>query len=231
MGTGTAIHRTGPVTMTATAIDAEGLLLLLNWMSPAFPTGSFAYSHGLETAIAKGVIRDADSLQSWISDLVSHGSGWNDAVLIANLTADNGPEINQLALSLSASAERHLESTALGASFREAASAFVPIGLPEGEIAYPVAVAAAGLAAGIDRSPLLLAYLQSFAAMLVSVAVRLVPIGQRAGLFVLAALVPVLKETAERAGRATLDDLGGASLLADIASMQHEFQKMRIFRT
>lgn len=219
------------MTTTATAIEAEGLLLLLNWMSPAFPTGSFAYSHGLETAIASGIIQDAQSLERWIRDLLSHGSGWNDVVLIANVTATTTDEINALALSLSASAERHLESTALGASFREAAGAFVTHPLPEGDIAYPVAVAAAGLAAGIAKYPLLLAYLQSYAAMLVSVAVRLVPIGQKAGLSVLAALVPVLKETAIRAGQATLDDLGGACLLADIASMQHEFQETRIFRT
>lgn len=219
------------MTTTATAIEAEGLLLLLNWMSPAFPTGSFAYSHGLETAIATGSIHDAESLQGWIADLVTQGSGWNDAVLIANVTAATTDQINALALSLSASAERHLESTALGASFREAAGAFVTFPLPEGDIAYPVAVAAAGLAAGITEYPLLLAYLQSYAAVLVSVAVRLVPIGQKAGLSVLAALVPVLKETAILAGQATLDDLGGACLLADIASMQHEFQKTRIFRT
>ena len=212
--------------------DPKQLLFLLNFTSPTFPTGAFAYSHGLEWAISEGLVRDSASLGSWIRDLLTWGSGWNDAVIIALCRDDNLEEMNELALALTASAERYRESKALGASFVEAAGMFTQLDLPEAEeIAYPVAIAAAGLAAHVPKEALLLASLQNFAAALVSVAVRLVPIGQRAGLQVLSALMPVITSTAQRALEATPDDLATTTLGADIASMRHEFQEPRIFRT
>ena len=105
-------------------IEAEQLLLLLNWMSPAFPTGQFAYSHGLEWAIDSGRVASADDLTSWTSDLITRGSGWNDAVLFARCWEDDPVELNELALALATSKERHFETTQLGRSFAIAASVF-----------------------------------------------------------------------------------------------------------
>ena len=75
------------------------------------------------------------------------------------------------------------------------------------------------------------AYLNAFVANLVSVGVRLIPIGQNAGLGILAALHPLIVATARRAENSTLDDLGSATILSDIASMRHEAQYSRVFRT
>ena len=66
------------------ATDASKLLLLLNWMSPTFPVGGFAYSHGLECAIEAGRREGRRVLAAWIGDLIAHGSGWNDAVLFSH---------------------------------------------------------------------------------------------------------------------------------------------------
>ena len=76
-----------------------------------------------------------------------------------------------------------------------------------------------------------LAFLHAFAANLVSSAVRLVPLGQTAGLRTLAALEPVLAGVAADTRHATLDDLGGACFRSDIAAMRHETQYTRLFRT
>jgi urease accessory protein len=84
---------------------------------------------------------------------------------------------------------------------------------------------------GIDKGQALLAWLQGFAATLTSVAVRLVPIGQTAGLEVLRDLAPVIARTVERAGIATLDDLGTITIGSEIAAMKHETQHSRVFRT
>lgn len=220
-------------TVTGMTIEPDKLLLLLNWTSPTFPIGAFAYSHGLEWAIANGDVHDGESLEAWIGDLLTFGSGWNDAVLIANTSADTLAEINALALSLPASAERYQEVTALGRNFADAVVAYMPLPFAETRepIAYPVALAAAGLGAGIPLEPLLLAYLQGFCATLVSVAVRLVPIGQRAGLGVQSRLMPLITQTVARALASDLDDLGGAAFQADLASLHHAFQQPRIFRT
>lgn len=211
--------------------DATQQLLLFTWMSPAFPTGAFAYSHGLEWAIETGMVSTGEELKNWIADLLTRGSGWNDAVLFARCWEDDAAEINALALALATSRERHLETAQIGRAFRIAAGVFATPALAEEEIAYPVAAGSACAAMGIDKGQALLAWLQGFAATLTSVAVRLVPIGQTAGLEVLRDLAPVIVATAERAARATLDDLGAITMGADIAAMKHEIQHSRVFRT
>jgi urease accessory protein len=201
-------------------------------MSPAFPTGSFAYSHGLEWAIEERIVTTAGELRDWVEDLITRGSGWNDAVLFANCWRHEAAELNELALALAASSERHLETTQLGRAFRIATSAWkLPIALKEGDIAYPIAAATACRAAGIDKTHALLAYLQGFGAALVSVAVRLVPLGQTQGLETLRDLMPAIAATAERAAQAALGDLGAVGIAADIAAMNHETLRSRVFRT
>lgn len=217
-----------PITMST---DATRLLLLLTWMSPAFPTGAFAYSHGLEWAIETKMVSNGAELKGWIEDLLARGSGWNDAVLFARCWEDEAAALNELALALATSRERHLETYQVGRAFRISAGVFATPTLDEGEIAYPVAAGSACAAMGIDKGQALLAWLQGFAATLTSVAVRLVPIGQMAGLEVLRDLAPVIAATAERAASATLADLGAITLHADIAAMRHETQHSRVFRT
>jgi urease accessory protein len=251
--------------ITPMRIEDHQLLLLLNWMSPAFPTGQFAYSHGLEWAIDENIVTDAGGLKSWTGDLLTRGSGWNDAVLFARCWDEDAEMLNELALALATSRERHLETTQLGRSFGMAANVFAncphppyghllpscgrekaqqdylpsPVAKPwenvpktdEGFLAYPIAAGAACVAFGIPKREALLAFLQGFSAALTSVAVRLVPIGQTAGLEVLRDLMPMISETAARAAAATLEDLGAITILADIASMKHETQSSRVFRT
>ena len=59
------------------------LLSLIQWLSPAFPTGGYAYSHGLEQAVVDGSLTDAPSLRHWLEDILTHGSGRQDAILLA----------------------------------------------------------------------------------------------------------------------------------------------------
>lgn len=216
---------------TERSLEAPQLLLLLTWMSPAFPTGAFAYSHGLEWAIESKLVGDAHDLQGWIADLLKRGSGWNDAVLFSRCWEEDASGLNALALALATSRERHLETTQLGRAFRIAAGVFAAPPLDEEEIAYPIAAGAACAALGICKRHALLAYLQGFAAALTSVAVRLVPLGQTAGLEVLRDLAPLIAATSARAADASLDDLGAITIAADIAAMNHEFQHSRVFRT
>ncbi len=214
-----------------TNTEAAQLLLLLTWMSPAFPTGAFVYSHGLEWAVESDAVTNSAELKGWIADLLTRGSGWNDAVLFARCWQDDAGALNELALALATSRERHLETTQIGRAFRIAAGIFSPPALDDEEIAYPIAAGTACATMGIDKDHALLAWLQGFAATLTSVAVRLVPIGQTAGLEVLRDLAPAIARTAERASIATLDDLGAITLGADIAAMKHETQHSRVFRT
>lgn len=224
-------------------LESGALLRLLTFLSPAFPVGAFSYSHGLEWQIDCGAIRSAEALRAWLSDLVEIGSGWNDAILLAEAyraaATGNAPRLHaaaQLAAALSPSRERHLESTALGRAFLEAAAATWPCDVPgrllqEPAASYPVAVGAVAADHVIPLGATLPAYLNSFVANLVSVGVRLIPIGQTAGLKILAALHPLITDIARRAEGSTLAELGSATVLSDIASMRHEEQYSRVFRT
>jgi urease accessory protein len=208
-------------------------MLLLAWMSPAFPTGSFAYSHGLEWAIESGAVRDADALKMWISDLLQRGSGWNDAVIFAQCWGDDVPGLNALALALAGSRERWLETTQLGAAFTAAASVWPAASnvTIEGPVAYPVAAGSACRSLGVSLEQGLVAYLQGFAQALVSVGVRLIPLGQTQGLVIMRDLMPLIATTARRAIGAMTEELGSCTVLADIAAMKHETLSTRIFRT
>ena len=217
----------------ATTTEPKQLLQLLAFMSPAFPVGGFAYSHGLERAIDDGTVTSAGEVQEWIESLLVHGSGWNDAVLFAEAyDADEATrmEIDELALALVASRERALETSDLGQSFAKAVATMSASEAMNFQT-YPVAVAATCQKACIDKRSGLLAYLQAFSNNLIAVAVRLIPLGQTKGLEVMRDLMPVISTTAERALVASLDDLGSSTLLSDIASMKHETQYSRVFRS
>jgi urease accessory protein len=218
--------------ITTMTTEAQ-FLRLLTWLSPAFPVGAFSYSHGLETAIREGLITDAGALSSWISGLVEHGSGWTDAVLFKaahDAAADDAAlaDVVELAEALAPSLERRRETLGQGEAFLIAARAWGPQPL-SGAVPYPVAVGAVCGGAGIALASALTAWLHAFAANLVSVAVRAIPIGQTDGVAVIAELEPIILGAAVRAANSSLDDLGSAAILSDIAAMRHETLGVRLF--
>ncbi len=225
----------------AGAIAAQALLPLMAWLSPSYPVGAFAYSHGLEWAVEAGDVRDEATLSAWLADLVARGAGRNDAILFAAAyraaQAGDRPaleEINALALALAPSAELYLETAQQGRSFQDATLAAWPAaGLDalSGDVAYPVAVARAAAAHGLPLDQAAPAYVFGFVQNLVSAAVRLAPIGQTTGTRVLSALAPIVAEVAARALAQTLDDLGSATFRADLGSLRHETQYTRLFRS
>jgi urease accessory protein len=198
--------------------------------------GSFSYSHGLERAVHDGLVRDADSLFDWLDGLVTFGGGWTDAVLLGEAHAASAdPErlaaVAALAEALAFSRERLAETLGQGTAFLAAARAW-PDATPPGlgaQAAYPVAVGAVCAGAGIGLEDSLTAYLHAFASNLVSVAMRAAPIGQTAGIAVLARLERIILATAARAAGSTLDDLGSAAFNSDLCALRHESQETRLF--
>ena len=221
--------------MTTITIDQIPLLNLLAWLSPAFPVGGFAYSHGLEWAVETGDIKDKATLQAWVTDVLTHGAGRSDIVLLrhAHRAAGNQAmlqEIAELATACVPARERRDETLNQGRAFRLAVAAWTSVELPE-DIAYAVAVGAAAAAKEISEDHAAIAYLQAFAASLISAAVRLVPLGQTHGLQVLAELEPVIVLVSSETKFATLDDVGGCAFRSDLAAMRHETQYTRLFRS
>jgi urease accessory protein len=220
------------------------LARLMTWLSPAFPVGGFSYSHGLEWAVEAGTVMDAATLGDWIEDIILYGSGRTDAIFLAQAwrtAAEDDAralgEVAGLASAFTPSAERRLETLAQGTAFLSAVKAVWPhpalehLVLPADGIAYPVAVGVCAAAHGISLAATAQAFVQAFAANLVSAGVRLVPLGQTDGLRTLARLETVVSRVAATGLAAVLDDIGGAAIAADIASMRHETQYTRLFRS
>jgi urease accessory protein len=218
-----------------TRTDRRSLLNLLAWLSPAFPTGAFAYSHGLEWAVQAGDIRDGGSLQDWLTDVVAQGAGRSDVILLryAHRAAGDPDALHDLVSLATACAparERRDEALNQGRAFQLAVMPWIADALPD-DAPYAVIVGAAAGRQGIAEDDVAAAYLQVFATNLISAAVRLVPLGQTAGLRVLAALEALILATAYETACATLNDLGGCAFRSDIAAMRHETQYTRLFRS
>jgi urease accessory protein len=217
----------------ALLLAPDQLLLLSRWLSPAFPTGAFAWSHGLEAAVHAGAVADAPSLLDWLDALLHWGSGRSDAILLASAhRADTEAEVAglaELADALAPTRERRAEALALGAAFAAAVRAADGLTVPDAPL--PVALGRAARLAGLPALPVALVHLQGTVTTLVQAAQRLMPLGQTAAQGVLAALAPAAHEVAAEAVPLGPDDLGASALAIDVASMHHEGQEPRLFRS
>jgi urease accessory protein len=227
------------------AADATRVIAqLMIWLSPAYPVGGFSYSHGLEWVVEAGEVRDALALGAWIEDVLACGAGRTDVIFLAEawraVTAGDVQRLRgtaELAAAFTPSAERRLEMLAQGAAFLAATTAVWPkpvltaLGADGTDVTYAVAVGASAAAHHLPLAATARAFCQAFAANLVSAGVRLVPLGQTDGLRVIARLEPTICTVVAAALAAGLDDLGGSTMAADVASMRHETQYTRLFRS
>lgn len=206
------------------------ILTLTQLLSPTFPVGAFAYSHGLEMAIADGQVTSADSLEEWLGDLIQDGGGYADAVLLnVAFTASDIDQLNATARAFAATKERLMETDLQGAAFCDAVNA--GWGLDIQSLVYPVAVGVACRKLGLDVTLATALYLQGFASNLTAAAMRLVPLGQVDGQRVQLALKPLCTQIAQKTWQASIDDLHSNAWASDIASMRHETLYSRIFRS
>jgi urease accessory protein len=225
--------------------ETAALYRLMTWLSPAFPVGAFSYSSGIEWAVEAGDITDAASLRDWLAAMLTDGAGFCDAVFLAQThravsSHDDAllRDIAELAAAFVPSRERQLETTTQGRAFVDTTrAAWTCEGLDEiiaacgGPIIYPVAVGLVSAAHGIPLEPTLHAFLHAVVSNWISAGARLVPLGQTDSQRVLAQLEADVAATARRAIAASTDDLGSATFRADLASLRHETQYTRLFRS
>lgn len=209
------------------------LLTLSQWLSPAFPVGGFAYSHGVESAIAEGRIASGAELEDWLRDILRDGSGRTDAIWLG-LAHRAGSTAALMRLDAEARAysparERLREGERQGAAFVQTVNAVWALELPP--VLMPLAVGAAAGQAGIDARMAAMLFLQSFVSNLVAAAIRLAPIGQTEGQRIVAALAPDCAALADLAETATEDDIHSNAFLSDIMAMRHETLEPRLFQS
>jgi urease accessory protein len=231
--------------ITATPMSEAALYRLMTWLSPAYPVGGFSYSHGLEWAVEDGLVRDRAALEDWIAAVVASGSGRIDGALFAAAWRAAASEdeaalrdIADLAAACRGTRELALESAQQGAAFLSMTRQAWPHPLldrlamvRDGAAPLCVVVAAAAAVHGVELRAALTAHLQAFAANLVSAGIRLIPLGQSDGQRITAALEPVVVAAADAAMVADPDAVGAATPMVDWASMKHETQYTRLFRS
>ena len=225
--------------------EAAALYRLMTWLSPAFPVGGFSYSSGIEWAVEAGDIVDVATLADWLDAMLSDGSGFCDATFLVHAyrAAEAGEkvslnEIAELAAAFVPSRERQLETSSQGRAFIDIARAAWDADGLDAMVAachtppvYPVAVGVVAAVHGVPLGSTLHAFLHALVSNWISAASRLVPLGQTDSQRVLVRLEAAVAATANRALNATLDDLGGATFRADLASLRHETQYTRLFRS
>jgi urease accessory protein len=224
------------------------LLRLQSWLSPTFPIGTYSYSHGLEWAVEAGDVHDRTSLVAWLEADLCYGSGRNEAIFFSetwhctvNRDFSRLIEIAELAAALRATSELALESsqpasaclTTLRRVWPDQLLDSLERTLHERHISPTLAVVLATRAArsGIPLQLALPAFLQSYSANWVTAAVRLIPLGQTDGQLAIADLENSVLAASARANNADMTDLGSAAWMIDLASMAHETQYTRLFRS
>ncbi len=228
-------------------MNDSGLYLLLTWGSPSYPTGAFSYSHGLEWAVEAGTVKDLHSLEDYLDAVLCRGGGWIDAVLFAHVwraatlhgASADLDELVELASALRGSAETALESRQQGSAFLQVTRRAWPHQLldelamrsSDSPVAHCVAVAVACAAHGVELQQGLQAYLHAFAANLLSAGARLIPLGQTDAQIGMARLAPLIVKVRDRALLTDLRDLGTAAPMLELASLRHETQYTRLFRS
>jgi urease accessory protein len=224
------------------------LLRQQSWLSPAFPIGSYSYSHGVEWAVEAGHVHDRASLADWLEADLCHGSGRNEAIFFREAwrsTTDDDRarlcRIAELAAALRGTSEFALESSqqasaclaTLSAIWPDRILAWLAELLSERHL-QPALAVVLGVRSAREGIPIRLAlpaFLQSYIANLVTAGVRLIPLGQTDGQRAIAGLEQAVLTASARAEKATIDDLGSAAFMVDLASMAHETQYTRLFRS
>lgn len=226
----------------------SALLRLQSWLSPAFPTGAYSYSHGVEWAVEAGSIKDRKTLVEWLEADLCYGTGRNEAIFFTQawrcaMEDDRAKlfEIAELAAAFRGTSEFALESSqqamACLATLRhvwpDSVLDWLGQMLRQRHLQPAVAVVLGVRSArqGVPASMALPAFLQSYLANLVTAGVRLIPLGQTDGQLAIAALEQSIVAASAQAQNATLDDLGSAAFMVDLASMAHETQYTRLFRS
>jgi urease accessory protein len=229
-------------------IAPRSLIRLQSWLSPAFPTGAYSYSHGVEAAVESKQIQDRSSLIDWLDADLRYGTARNDAIFFIEAWrfaagADRARlvETAELSTAFRGTSEFALEASQQGTSCLATLRDVWPdpaiewfsevLRLRGIQPVLPVVLAVRSATQGIPAGVAVHAFLHGFVSNLVTAGVRLIPLGQTDGQRAIAELEAAVLAASERAMTATINDLGSAAVMVDLASMSHETQYTRLFRS
>lgn len=222
--------------------DSTRLLRILHLASPALPIGAFHFSQGLEYAVEAGWVTDEPSSLDWLSGIARHAVGTLDLPVLLRLhracsVGDDDARQRWGRFLLAAretqelrAEDRHMGS-ALARILRELGAAGSSLNGQRAQPGYAEMFAVACVHWRIPEHEALQAYAWTWAENQVLAAVKLVPLGQSAGQRILHSLVPLLEQIATQAFGVEDEDIGACAIMQGLASMRHECQYTRLFKS
>ncbi|MCH4904404.1 urease accessory protein UreF [Cylindrospermopsis raciborskii CHAB3438] len=229
--------------METITLTNSRFLSILQLASPSLPVGAYSYSEGLEVLVENRTIHDRVGLKNWLDSELRYGSIRIDgAVMIRAIQSTNLADLEGLKkwnYWLSAfrdTQELRAASWQMGRSLLQLLGKLSPpITSISNTVGYPCNYAIAfGIGCGhwqIDARVGLLAYLHSWASNLITAGIKLIPLGQTSGQELLWELQGLLDITVEEILSLEDDHLSCCSWGLSLASMQHETQYTRLFRS
>lgn len=223
----------------------SGTWAMLRLASPQLPIGGYSYSQGLEMAVEQAIVTDHASAAAWLRDqLALNLARFEAPLLLAHCQAaqqNDWPALRTLAEQHRASREtRELqqESRQMGYSLRQ-----LLLGLPEldaparrflDSIAEPHVALGWALAArawGLKPADAVAAWLWSWLENQLAVLMKTLPLGQQAAQRLTSELLPALQAAHAQAAHTDPGQWGSAPFGLALASMAHERQYSRLFRS
>lgn len=224
-----------------TTIDVTKTLHLIRLVSPALPTGAYAYSQGLESAVEMGWVSDEASAQQWILGLMQHGLGRLDVPVLGKLHSaweqddeDAALHWNQWLLASREAIELRTEDKQLG---RALARLMADLDQDAGfktrhhDSGWASVFCAAAVCRGLPKTATVAGYLWAWAENQVAAAIKLVPLGQTQGQRILTQVIEAIPEVVAHGLSVADDDIGASSPGLAMASAWHETQYSRLFRS
>ncbi|MGF1479549.1 MAG: urease accessory protein UreF [Cyanophyceae cyanobacterium] len=222
-------------------VDEATLLFLLQLASPALPVGAYSYSEGLEALVERGTVQCDATLQTWIEQELRYGAIRIEvAVMLRAQQSFARGDLEALAgwnAWLSAARETQelrQQSWQMGGALLKLFSSLQPQLRLMTSISPCNYAVAFGLAAAhwqISSQAAAIAYLQSWVSNLIGAGVKTIPIGQTAGQRILLNLQALLIETAAAVSVLEDNELSSCGWGLALASMAHETQYTRLFRS
>lgn len=208
---------------------------LLTWLSPSFPIGAFSFSGGLEAAITQDLVTNRASLSDWLDSQREHGRARLDCwYLRAALEGHSLEELNALAVAQSPSSQLQNETVQLGDAMAKTLRDVWELEAPAPGTVYPLVFGYACRKFDLPLREALIGFLHAYMANQVSVACRVLPLGQTDGQRVLHDQEAKIEATVDGWLAQTLDPNeppATATLMADYMAMSHETQYSRMFRS
>ncbi|MFI8480928.1 urease accessory protein UreF [Pseudomonas sp. NPDC078700] len=218
---------------------------LLRLASPQLPIGGYSYSQGLEMAVEQGLVNDATSAQRWISDqLLCNLARFEAPLLLAHCQAAARGDWQTLKLlseqhrASRETRELRLESRQMGYSLQQLLQGLPELDQPARELfeqqqepGLALGWALAARAWQIDSQDALAAWLWGWLENQLAVLMKTLPLGQQAAQRLTSALLPVLQQAQQQCNQTESAHWGSAAFGLALASMAHERQYSRLFRS